>query len=97
MTFILILFSLLVLGAWAGPGTLLHTFAVAFDVFGQSLGYDSSLSITISSRAGLAARNGNTRGATIINTLFFNKNHCEGAIASDLARASATIKVLEGK
>lgn len=87
---------LLIGGAIAKTGTLLHTMARAFDTFVQDTLFNDNLGITLSSRAGLAARKGKTRYATFINLLFFNKQHCEQAIANDIQLAQDTIKKLTG-
>ena len=55
---LIILLPLLILGAIAKGGTLLHSFAVAFDMFCQDLIWDAPIGVTISSRAGLAAQGG---------------------------------------
>ena len=63
---------LLIGGAMAKVGTLLHTMARAFDTFVQDTFWNDNLGITLSSRAGLAAKKGNTKYATFINLLAFN-------------------------
>lgn len=85
----------LILGAFSNPKTLLHTFAVAFDMLVQGLGWNTPISVTLSSRAGLAARKGNPLAAKIICTLFFNPSHCEEAIQADIARAQEALDVLK--
>ena len=87
---------LLIGGAMAKVGTLLHTMARAFDTFVQDTFWNDNLGITLSSRAGLAAKKGNTKYATFINLLAFNKQHCEQAIANDIQLAQDTIKKLTG-
>ena len=94
---LLILLALLVLGAIAKGGTLLHSFAVAFDAFCQDLLWNDTLGVTISSRAGLAARRGVLWPARAIDLLMFNRNHCEQAIAADIQRAQAALAILTGK
>jgi hypothetical protein len=89
-----ILVFLLILGALCGPHTLLHTFAVAFDMLLQGIGWNTPITVTLSARAGLAARKGNTKAARVICFLFFNRNHCEEAIASDIKRAKEALVVL---
>ena len=56
----------IIVGALAGPTTIFHTFAVAFDIALQSLGTNSPVGVTISSRAGLSARSGHVAWALII-------------------------------
>jgi len=82
----------LVAGAIAGGW--LHAFAVAFDMFVQALIWDSATGVTISSRAGLAARNGKPLGAKIVNAIMLNRNHCEEAIQADIDRAHAALVIL---
>lgn len=89
-----LLLVLLVLGALASRGTLLHSFAVAFDMFVQDVIWNAPIGVTISSRAGLAARAGRPRLAKLIDALFFDAGHCEKAIAADLERAQKAIAVL---
>ena len=86
---------LLVLGAIVGGW--LHAFAVGFDMFIQDLIWDAPIGITISSRAGLAARNGKPLGAKIVNMIMFNQNHCETAIAADTQRANEALVLLTRK
>lgn len=86
---------LLVIGAVAGGW--LHAFAVAFDMFCQDLIWDAPIGVTISSRAGLAARNGKPLGAKIVNIIMFNPNHCEQAINADTIRAKEALKILTGE
>jgi hypothetical protein len=95
MSFLTILIALLVVGAVVDGW--LHAFAVGFDMFVQDLIWDAPIGVTISSRAGLAARNGNPLGAKIINFIMFNKNHCEQAITADIQRAQEAIQLLTGK
>lgn len=97
MTLLTWLFIALLIGSIASPITLLHSFAVAFDMFMQSLIWNAAIGVTISSRAGLEARKGNSLPAKLIGILFFNKNHCEEAIQSDLERANKAIKILSGE
>lgn len=85
---------LLFVGALSGKRTLLHSFAVAFDAFVQGIVYDDPSCITLSSRAGLAARSGNTKWARLIGFAFFNAQHCEQAIVADLSRAQETLRIL---
>ena len=84
----------LIVGALAGSTTILHSFAVAFDMFIQDIFWNAPIGVTISSRAGLAARRGNPKFANLIGKLFFNPDHCENAIVADIARAKEAIKVL---
>ncbi len=91
---LLILLALLVLGAIAKGGTLLHSFAVAFDMFCQDLIWDAPIGVTISSRAGLAAQRGTTWPAKVVNFIMRNPNHCEFAIAADIARAKRALQIL---
>ena len=97
MDALLILLALLILGAIAKGGTLLHSFAVAFDAFCQDLLWNDTLGVTISSRAGLAARRGRTWPARCINLLMLSRTHCEDAIATDTQRAEAALQLLTGK
>ena len=94
-TALIILLALLVMGAIAKGGTLLHSFAVAFDAFVQDLCWNDTLGVTISSRAGLAARRGVLWPQRIVNFIMLNKNHCELAIAADIQRAHAALSLLE--
>lgn len=84
------------LGAIARAGTLLHTFALAIDMLAQGVIWNAPIGVTISSRAGLAARNGRTLGARLINVLALNQHHCEQAIAADIVRAHAALDLLTG-
>lgn len=90
-----LLISLLIIGAISGGW--LHAFAVGFDMFIQDLIWNSATGVTISSRAGLAARNGKPLGAKIVNKIMFNPNHCEEAIVADIARANEALRILTGK
>lgn len=85
-----------ILGALASAKTLLHTFALMVDMFWQGVIWNDPIGVTISARAGLAARNGRTLGARVICTLFCNPLHCEQAIAADIARAKAALCLLAG-
>lgn len=96
-TYIIVLVVLLIVGALCKPKTLVHTFALSFDMFVQCLGWNDPVSVTISSRAGLAARKGKTLGAKIICAMFFNKNHCEESITADIARANEALAILTAK
>lgn len=84
----------LVAGAFASSGTLLHSFAVAFDMLAQGLFWNSPIGVTISSRAGLSARKGNDRFARLICWVFRDPQHCEQAIAADIARANQALALL---
>lgn len=88
---------LVAVGAFAGPSTILHTFAVLFDVLMQGLFWNTPVPITISSRAGLAARRGNMRAARVINFLAHNPSHCEEAIVADTLRANEALAILNPK
>lgn len=92
-----VLLFLVLVGAVSGPKTVMHTFAVAIDMLVQGIGWNTPVSVTISARAGIAARNGKPLGAKIICTLFFNKNHCEEAIDADIARANEVLAILTNK
>ena len=94
---LLILLALLILGAIAKAGTLLHSFAVAFDMFVQDLVWDAPIGVTISSRAELAARRGTTWPAKIVNFIMRNPRHCELAIQADIQRAEAALVLLKGQ
>jgi hypothetical protein len=86
------LIILLIVGAISGGWV--HAFAMGFDMFVQDLVWNDYLGVTISSRAGLAARNGKPLGAKIINALALNPRHCEEAIANDIARAKQVMELL---
>ena len=73
----------------------LHAFAVGLDMFFQDLIWDAPIGITISSRAGLAARKGNVFYSKIINFIMCNPNHCEEAILADTTRAQAALTILK--
>jgi len=91
----MILFTLIILiiiGALSGGW--LHAFAVAFDMFIQALVWDSATGVTISSRAGLAARNGKPLGSKIVNFIMGSNTHCEDAIQADIDRAKNALKIL---
>ena len=92
-----ILIALSLIGALSGPKTLAHAFAVGFDMFIQAIIWNDAGGITISSRAGIAARNGKVLGARIINFIMFNPNHCEQAILADVKRAQSALNLLQGK
>lgn len=94
--FVIVLAVLLVIGAIAKVGTLLHSFAVAFDAFVQDLLWNDELAITISSRAGLAARRGVLWPQRVVNFIMRSPTHCQDAIKADLARAQQAIAVLQG-
>ena len=89
--------TLLFIGALCGPKTLLHTFAIAFDMLVQGIGWNDPISVTLSSRAGLSARRGNDKAAQIINFIFMNSNHCEEAILADIKRAETALIVLRSE
>ena len=85
---------LVLLGAFCGPRTLLHTLAIAIDILLQGIFWNQPVGVTISSRAGLAAHLGNKYPARIINAIAFNPNHCEEAIAADIDRANEALAIL---
>lgn len=91
-----IVILLVAIGAVAHAGTILHTISLAIDMLVQGIIWNAPIGVTISSRAGLAARNGRKLGATIINLLALNQQHCEQAITGDIARARAALNLLEG-
>jgi hypothetical protein len=95
MSWLCILIGALIVGTLAGPWTLMHSFALAFDVFCQCLFWNDALGVTISSRAGLAARRGIKWPATVVNTVMLSDTHCEDAIQGDIGRAKASLAVLE--
>jgi len=69
---------------------------LAFDYFVSVL-WSRDFGVTISSQCGLYWKRGNPPAFwyvlhKVLNTL--QKGHCEGAIAGDLARAQAAIKLL---
>lgn len=90
-SFIFFLVCGAIFGGW------LNAFAVGFDMFVQDLIWDAPIGVTISSRAGLAARNGKPLGAKIVNAIMFNQNHCETAIAADIQRANEALVLLTRK
>ncbi len=94
---LLIFVALLVMGAVAKAGTLLHSFAVAFDAFVQDLCWNDTLGVTISSRAGLAAHRGVLWPQRIVNFIMRNPHHCELAIQADIRRAEAALALLKGQ
>ena len=94
---LLILLALLIMGAAAKGGTLLHSFAVAFDAFVQDLFWNDTLGVTISSRARLAARRGVLWPQRIVNFIMRNPHHCELAIVADIQRAEAALALLKGQ
>ena len=94
-TALIILLALLVMGAIAKGGTLLHSFAVAFDMFCQDLFWNAPIGVTISSRAGLASDRGLVWPAKVINFIMRNPNHCQLAIAADIARAEKALQILK--
>ena len=94
---LLIFVALLVMGAVAKAGTLLHSFAVAFDAFVQDLCWNDTLGVTISSRAGLAAHRGVLWPQRIVNFIMLSRTHCQDAIATDIQRAEAALQLLTGK
>ena len=96
-TALIILLALLILGAIAKAGTLLHSFAVAFDAFCQDLFWNDTLGVTISSRAGLAAGRGVLWPQRIVNFIMLSRTHCQDAIATDIQRAEAALAILMGK
>lgn len=84
-----------IVGAFCGTRTLAHAIAVAFDMFAQAAIWDAPIGVTISSRAGLAARSGAPRWANLICAMFRNPDHCEQAIKADIARARQALELLE--
>ncbi len=94
---LIVLFVLLVAGAILPPGNILHSFAVAFDMFCQDLFWNAPIGVTISSRAGLAARRGKAWPARIVNAVMLSRTHCEDAIATDIQRAEAAVALLKGQ
>ena len=94
MTTLQIFLILLLLGALAGVGTFLHSFAVAFDIFCQDVFFNDTLGVTLSSRAGLAARTGYLWPSKAINLLMFSNTHCEDAITADIERATKSLQLL---
>lgn len=93
--YLTILIILIVIGAITHGW--LHAFAVGFDLFIQDLVWNAPIGVTISSRAGLAARNGKPLGSKIVNFIMLNSNHCEEAITADIERAQTALKILNGK
>ena len=100
----------IVWGAFSGPGTLFHNLSLAFDIFMQCFGWNKVLCITISSRAGLAARNGHPWWSYFVGAVMLAwwKNpaptlkekllsHGEGAILADWQRTIASQKLLAGR
>lgn len=91
------LLGLLVVGAILPPGNVFHSAAVAFDAFVQDLAWNDTLGVTISSRAGLAARRGLLWPQKAVNTIMGSSTHCVDAIAADIQRAQAALKLLEAE
>lgn len=54
-----------ILGALASAKTLIHTFALMVGMFWQGVIWNDPIGVTISARAGLAARNGKPLAADI--------------------------------
>jgi len=94
--FVLIFLALIVLGAIVQTG-ILYSLAIGFDAMCQDIFYQDTIGVTISSRAGLAARSGTTWPAKVVNFVMCSATHCEDAIANDIARAQAAIQLLTGK
>ena len=94
---LLVLLVLLVAGAILPAGNIIHSFAVAFDMFCQDLIWDAPIGVTISSRAGLAARRGVLWPQRIVNFIMLSRTHCQDAIATDIQRAEAALQLLTGK
>ena len=97
MSWFHLLILLVAFGAIAKAETIIHTFALALGMLVQGVIWNASIGVTISSRAGLAARNGRKLGASIINVLALNQQHCEQAISGDIARARAALDLLGAK
>lgn len=71
----------------------LFNVALGLDIFGSAV-LGGMPGETLSGRAGTAQRQGKLRGrilAPIINWIMRNPNHCQQAIAGDIARAKAVI------
>ena len=90
---ILIIFFLIAIGAVCAG----WWHSVVVDLFFQDAIWDAPIGVTISSRSGLAARNGKPLGSKIVNFIMFNKNHCEEAITADIQRAQIALTILNGK
>jgi hypothetical protein len=76
--------------------TYSHTLAIAADIFTASTFWNTE-DVTVSSLAGLALRRKETstflaRLGKVLNVL--QRNHCEGAITSDLARLDSALALL---
>jgi hypothetical protein len=87
--------TIIVIGILSAPGTLLRSIAVGFDIFAQAFFWNAPIGVTISSRAGLAARKGYVWPAKVINVIMFSSTHCEDAIAADIERARKALTLLE--
>lgn len=94
LSWVMFFILILVVGALAGPSTLLHNLALTIDVAAQSLGCNRVLCITISSRAGLAARRGRDIWSSFICLVFWNQQHCEDAIRADVERSLDSLQLL---
>lgn len=66
------LIVLLVAGAVAAAGTLLHTFAVGLDIWGADLLFNRVGCLTISSYAAIAARRGSPAASYLIGFFFWS-------------------------
>jgi hypothetical protein len=96
MAAVAILLVMLVLGAVAGPHTILRSFAMAFDMFVQCLIWNDDLGVTISARCGLLARQGLIWPSRIVNFVMCSPTHCERSIAGDIRRAQAALAMMGG-
>ncbi len=94
---LIVLFVLLIAGAILPPGNIVHSFAVAFDAFCQDLCWNDTLGVTISSRAGLAARRGVLWPQRFVNFIMRSPTHCQDAISADIQRAEAALALLKGQ
>ena len=89
-----ILLALVIIGAIAKRGSILHTFAFAVDQFCQDLIWNDELGITISARCGLWARRGFVWPSRIVNTVMMSRTHCEDSITWNIERCRAALKLL---
>lgn len=93
MIFLYIFIALIVIGAIVQTGVL-FSFAIGFDAMVQDILWDDTLGVTISSRAGLAARAGRPGYAKVVNFIMRSPTHCEDAIVCDRERAKKALELL---
>ena len=93
MTYAYFFLGLLIAGAVLQSG-ILYSLAIGFDFMVQDILWENTIGVTISSRAGLAARSGLVWPSKIINLIMRSPTHCEDAIAQDIQRAHEALSVL---